>query len=154
MVLPRNHPRDSNARGRKNSNLATWNRAPTITKNSTNTVLVNSWPTPFRLHQWRSEMCDFVCKSCFIHLDLPNRLYHPKTTSTSQGTISLQGTVLQALTVESACIIKTTPNSSPWNIYRILILKQCGRGFSRPDYRVESLVGLLALSTTWLCLNI
>ena len=76
--------------------------------------------------------------------------------SFSLGTISLQGTVLQALTVESACILKTTPGSSPWNIYRILILKQCGRGrgFSRPDYRVESRVGLLALSTTWPCLNI
>ena len=69
MVLPRNHPRDCNARGRKNSNLATLNRAPTITKNSTNTVLVYSWPTPFRFHQWRIEMCDFVCKSCFIHWD-------------------------------------------------------------------------------------
>ena len=31
-----------------------------------------------------------------------------KTTSTSQGTISLQGTVLQALTVELACMLKTT----------------------------------------------
>ena len=62
--------------------------------------------------------------------------------------MSLQGTVLQALRVESACILQKTPSSSPWNIYRILILKQCGRGFSQPDYRVESLVGLLALSTT------
>ena len=62
--------------------------------------------------------------------------------------MSLQGTVLQALTMELACILKTTPGSSPWKIYRILILKQCGRGFSQPDYRVESLVGLLALSTT------
>ena len=69
MVLPRNHPRDCNARGRKNSNLATLNRAPTTTKNSTNTVLVYSWPTPFRFHQWRIEMCDFVRKSCFIHWD-------------------------------------------------------------------------------------
>ena len=38
-------------------------------KNSTNTVLVYSYPTPFCFHQWRSEMCDFVCKSCFIHWD-------------------------------------------------------------------------------------
>ena len=78
VVLPRNHPRDCNARGRKNSNLATLNRTPTITKNSTNTVLVYSYPTPFRFHQWRSEMCDFVCKSCFIHWDLARRLYHRK----------------------------------------------------------------------------
>ena len=81
-------------------------------------------------------MCDFACKSCFIHWDLAEETLSSKTTSTSQGTISLKGTVLQALTMESACILKTTPGSSPWNIYRILILKQCGRGFSRPDYRV------------------
>ena len=62
-----------------------------------------------------------------------------KTTSTSQGTISLQGTVLQTLAVESAFIFKKkTSSSSPWNIYTILILKQCGRGFSRSDYHVES----------------
>ena len=78
MVLLRNHPRDSNTRRRKNSNIATLNREPTITKNSSNTVLVYSWPTPFRLHQWRSEMCDFVCKYCFIHWDLAKRLYHRK----------------------------------------------------------------------------
>ena len=78
VVLPRNHPRDSNTRRRKNSNIATLNREPTITKNSSNTVLVYSWPTPFRLHQWRSEMCDFVCKYCFIHWDLAKRLYHRK----------------------------------------------------------------------------
>ena len=78
VVLPRNHPRDSNTRRRKNSNIATLNPEPTITKNSSNTVLVYSWPTPFRLHQWRSEMCDFVCKYCFIHWDLARRLYHRK----------------------------------------------------------------------------
>ena len=149
MVLPRNHPRDCNASGRKNSNLATLNRAPTITKNSANTVLVYSWPTPFRFHQWRIEMCDFVCKSCFIHWDsiIENHLhisgYHLTARNPTTGPY---GGV--------SCILKTTPSSSPWNIYRILILKQCGRGFSRPDYRVESLVGLLSLSTTWLCLNI
>ena len=134
VVLPRNHPRDSNTRRRKNSNIATLNREPTITKNSSNTVLVYSWPTPFRLHQWRSEMCDFVCKYCFIHWDLAKRLYHRKPPP--------------HLRVPSHCK-EPYYRPSRW----ILILKQCGRGFSRPYYRVESLVGLLALSTTWLCLK-
>ena len=67
VVLPRNHPRDSNARGRKNSNLATLKR----TNDHKKTQRIRCWSTPgqhlCRLHQRQSEMCDFACKSCFIH---------------------------------------------------------------------------------------
>jgi len=69
-------------------------------------------------------MCDFGCKSWFsvFHWDLTQETLSAKTTSTSQGTISLQGTILQALTVELACMLKTTSSSNPWTTYTILIL--------------------------------
>ena len=148
VVLPRNHPRDSNTRRRKNSNIATLNREPTITKNSSNTVLVYSWPTPFRLHQWRSEMCDFVCKYCFIHWDLAKRLYHRKPPPHLRVPSHSKEPYYRPSRWSQLTILKTTPSSSLWTNYTILILKQCGLGSSRQDYLVESLVWFMTLYTT------
>lgn len=76
-------------------------------------------------------MWDVGCKSWFSVFHLAKRL-SAKTIFTSHRTISLQGTVLLTITVESACILKPTSSSSLWTIYKILILKQCEHGCSKP----------------------
>ena len=160
VVLPRNHPRDSNTPGRKNSNLATLN----WTNDYKKTQRIQCWSAPgqhpCRLHQRRSEMCDFACKSCFIHWDLAKRLYHRKPPPHLRVLSHCKEPYYRPSRWSQLTILKTTPSSSPWTIYTILILKQCGLGSSRPDYFVESLVWFMTLyttpklSTTWLCLTI
>lgn len=62
VVLSRNRPRASNTNGRNSSKLVTdLNQAHDRKKNSTNTVLVYSWPTPCLLLQ-RSTKWNVRCR--------------------------------------------------------------------------------------------
>ena len=151
VVLLLNHPRDSNARGRKK--LEPCHLKPD--ERSQKTHRIRCWSTagqhPCRLHQRRSEICDFVCKSCFIHWDLAKRVYHRKPPPHLRVPSHCREPYYRPSQWSQLTILKTTPSSSPWTIYTILILKHGGLGSSRPDYLVQSLVWLMTLYTTPNC---
>ena len=122
VVLPRNR-RASNARGRNTSNLATLNQAhdhKKLNEYGVSLFLANTMSLAPKIDEVKCVISDVNPDLAFF--TETQETLSAKTTSTSQGTISLQGTVLQALTVELACMLKTTWSSSPWTIYTILIL--------------------------------
>ena len=116
VVLPRNHPRDTNTPGRKNSNLATLN----WTNDYKKTQRIQCWSAPgqhpCRLHQRRSEMCDFACKSCFIHWDLAKRLYHRKPPPHLWVPSHCKEPCYRPSRWSQLTILKTTTSSSPRSI--------------------------------------
>ena len=139
---------DNFSRGRKNSSLATLNRGPTITKNSTNTgyatlsqphfactsdevkcVISHVNPALFTETWLRDSIIENHLHISGYHLTARNR-----TTGPHDG-VGLY--IKNNPRFKSLEYLQDPDFETMWT-----------RGFSRPDYRVESLVGLLALSTT------